>query len=162
MSWSEIKKAVNSDLNKPLDTLIKELLTDTAKETSVDEVESLLKNNDYGLNAIKTAMGSSSGGCIKSIQRGTISSGTSISKEFDWSDSNYSYYVGYVDITLNTVSSLNKTIAIGGYRSANGFLNVNLLSTSILRCYVIPSFTISSQIPSKTTSKYHWIVIEFY
>lgn len=46
MSWSEIKKAVNSDLNKPLNELIEEMLN----------------NDSYGLSAIKNAIGSGGGG----------------------------------------------------------------------------------------------------
>ena len=66
MSWSEIKKAINSDLTKPLNVLIgeildnsdtglpvlKTLLENAAKESNVDEVEGLLKNDSYGLSAI--------------------------------------------------------------------------------------------------------------
>lgn len=55
MSWAEIKKAVNSDLSTPLDTI--------------------LKNTTYGLSAIKNAITAlSTGGTVpivKSVQRGT-------------------------------------------------------------------------------------------
>lgn len=58
---TEIKK-INSDEDKALDVLIRELSNSAAKESSVDEVEGLLKNTDYGLSALKSAIGSSLGG----------------------------------------------------------------------------------------------------
>lgn len=67
MAWSEIKKAVNSDLGKPLNELLEELLSDEStglaallaaietNEAAIATNKGLLNNTTYGLSAIKTA-----------------------------------------------------------------------------------------------------------
>lgn len=88
MSWSEIKKAVNSDLNKPLNELMGEILN----------------NDSYGLSAIKNAIGSSSGSIC---ELGKYSQSVSIKS--DWKNTN-----NYSSI----VSNSKDLIVIGGYESS--------------------------------------------
>ena len=62
MSWSEIKKAVNSNINKTLDALITEKANDN---------KAILNNPTYGLSALKSAMTGGKVPIVKSVQRGT-------------------------------------------------------------------------------------------
>lgn len=81
MSWKEIKKSVNSDLNTPLNELLSNLSTEEV--TLLNNIISKLDNSTYGLSALKTILdtintnitggsSSSSDSIIKSIQRGYV------------------------------------------------------------------------------------------
>ena len=70
MAWAEIKKAINSDLAKPLNTLITEVkdaltttLNDKASQTSVTAIQTTANSISSRVNSIPTS-------AIKSVQRG--------------------------------------------------------------------------------------------
>ena len=54
MSWSEIKKAINSNLAKPLDTYIGELFT--SLKNSNNNIYGVLTNSTYGNSAIRNIL----------------------------------------------------------------------------------------------------------
>lgn len=180
---TEINK-INSDDNKALDVLIKELLNsgdnglavlkqlllETAKESSVGEIEGLLKNSTYGLNALLNAMSSGSIGGVKSVQTGELAYRTA-DNIVKGSDSGKDTFCGsdiwYVDLSINDVNA-EKTISIiemyntFGSSYGNGKTiryGSKIVSANKLRVFVgAPNGAgiYSDLYPSK------WTVIEFY
>ena len=160
MSWAEIKKAINSNINKSLDVLITEksnelstsignnnsLLNNStyglsALQSIISNVKSLLENTTYGLNAIKNTVNSVNNTVsvvgnipsVKSVQRGVA--------YFD----SVKYYT--MDITISNVNP-DKSIVL--LDSCGCLAYVGRLSSTILT------------IKTEYTGYFSWQVIEFY
>lgn len=54
MSWSEIKKSINSDLNTPLNEFVESLSAD--QKVLLNSIISKLDNTTYGLSTLKTVL----------------------------------------------------------------------------------------------------------
>ena len=65
MSWAEIKKSVNSNLNKPLDQLLNESVN-----------SNFSKPLDVSINEVKATNLIANGSAVKSVQRGVFSGET--------------------------------------------------------------------------------------
>lgn len=75
MSWTEIKKAVNSDLSKPLNELIEEIPSEispqvNAMKSLIGQANPTASNRTTVMNYLKIIEGLSSMSVIRSIQRG--------------------------------------------------------------------------------------------
>lgn len=122
MSWAEIKKAVNSNLAKPLDALIgektieiKDILNDTGYGLSVikniltdstnglNAIKSYISNSTYGLSAIKDILANSTYGliAIKSILTDSTN-GLSAIKSYV---SNSTYGLSAIKSAITTMST---------------------------------------------------------
>ena len=170
MGWSEIKKAINSDLNKPLNILVGELLdneetglatiktlsSEAGKETSVDEIETLLKNTVYGLNALKDIITSN-------MRTPFRFNGFSSELGFDASSVStlpYSFYLGGAVLYKGEIHILGGNNGATKHYKWNGSSWVSV-STLPYNFYYDPAIVFKDEIHivsswSATTSHYKW------
>lgn len=138
--WEAIVKAVNSNIKKPLDTLISE---------GTKSVTDRLDNENYGLNAIKGAMEGMSVPAVKSVQRGLATVNMDSSKY-------------YVDVTITNVEP-KKTIVIiekGSFCTEGSYLPMDdgfgyLINDDTIRIYFVHR-------NAGTPYYLPWQVVEFY
>lgn len=141
MSFAEIKKTVNSNLNKTLDALITEKASDN---------EAILNNSTYGLSALKSAMTGGKIPIVKSVQRGVFSS----EKDKD------------ATITIRNVNPNKCIVLLDG--CVNTHNNSSYVTTpAFLKSITETTITISpihynSNAGYSTGLKGSWQVIEFY
>ena len=132
MSWTEIKKAINSNISKTLDTLIIEKFSDMlSKINSISNIVTVAGN-------IKA---------VKSIQRGTISvrnSGeipvtiSSINPDKSivlLSGNTIGSYYEYVQPYIYSLSSDNITIAIDDYNEDEYSASNSIISWQVIEFY---------------------------
>ena len=129
--------------------MLKQLLLDTAKESSVDEVEGLLKNNTYGLNALLNAM-SSGGGGIKSVQRG-LGTMNGASKY-----SSYGNSLFYRGINLSNVNPDKCLVSVDVIYDSTAWSYPNVMVGELRSDYLIILGNTKDDIV-----KFSWQVVEF-
>lgn len=144
MSFAEIKKSINSDLNTPLNALI----TNAANNPKV--IKSIQRGR---VMAEYRTSGYISGGLYTTMS----SSYTPLS------------YTHYVDITISEVNMnkcfVNITFAQSGdYRYDTGSRSGigELINSTTLRVYVSSSNTATGNISNRIWNAFTWEVIEFY
>lgn len=145
MSFAEIKKAINSNLNKTLDALITEKASSLS--AGISDNKAILNNSTYGLSALKTAINTVisniTGGktpIVKSVQRGEASPGSAFN----------------IAVTINAVN-VNKSILIIENGNDGSKANTNYLSSG-----AFVSSTSIKLYTSNSGARVPWQVIEFY
>ena len=178
MSWAEIKKAINSNINKSLDVLITEKSNELS--TSIGNNNSLLNNSTYGLSALQSIISN-----VKSLLENTTYGLNAIKNTVN-SVNNTVSVVG----NIPSVKSVQRGVAFN-YRSTYSTTNVSISAVNIDKSVVItnvggssamstsfspgPSAPISYGVLNSSTSltigtssngdyayPVYWQVIEFY
>lgn len=165
MSFAEIKKAINSNLNKTLDALITEKASSLS--TGISDNKAILNNSTYGLSALKSAMSGMTGGnvpVVKKVQSGTVNYGTTTTRVTTPKLMSYAYTY-YIDIAISSVNTSKAIVLIDSINPYSSGVELGrfvpvLTSSTNLRIYVSgdsqPSATAS------THGGFSWQVIEFY
>lgn len=172
MSFAEIKKAINSNLAKPLNTLISELFTNTNSKidtvntnvtntkTVATNAYNVLTNSTYGNNAIRTLLNTVNtnltGGkvpVVKSVQRG-MSSG------YVYRDATSSLVVGNRELTINAVDPKKCLVILRNLTLYEPTYEARVVSLTQTKLTVTDSYTILAG--DKTPRDFSWQVIEFY
>ena len=138
--WAGIKKAINSNLSKPLNTLIEE-----SKDSLDTKITDYLGNSTYGLSALKTLMTGGKIPIVKSVQRGT--SGSTSDSE--------------ITISINTVKP-DKCIVILDYSSRWTDTTYAYYEGVYLYSLASTTLQIRSKNGIKSSVSVSWQVIEFY
>ena len=143
-----IKKFINSDFNKPLNTNIDNtnaVVTNgtygnSAINTKVTDVQNKINNATYGLSAIQALVNR---GVVKSVQRGTTSTSGSI--------------------TISSVN-INKTLVVGSgqFSYKTSASNDNYASGAFAHLESSTRLQVNFTGAISSVGFFHWQVIEFY